>query len=54
MGSIVPTMRNGMRVFERQDGKVVQALKEGAWILLDEVNLAPPEVLEALAPLLDR
>jgi midasin (ATPase involved in ribosome maturation) len=26
------------------EGALVTALREGAWLLLDEINLAPPEV----------
>ena len=36
-----------------QDGLLVQAVKEGHWIVLDELNLAPTDVLEALNRLLD-
>ncbi len=36
-----------------QDGVLVQALREGYWVILDELNLAPSEVLEALNRLLD-
>lgn len=28
---------------------ILQALKEGSWVLLDELNLAPQSVLEALS-----
>ncbi len=35
------------------EGKLVQALREGWWLLLDEINLAPPEVLERIAGLLE-
>ena len=38
---------------EYQDGVLVSALKEGSWIVLDELNLAPTDVLEALNRLLD-
>lgn len=31
----------------------LQALREGSWILLDEVNLAPPETLERLTGVLN-
>ncbi|KAH8913594.1 P-loop containing nucleoside triphosphate hydrolase protein, partial [Atractiella rhizophila] len=34
------------------DGPLVTALKEGHWILLDEVNLASFETLEVIAPIL--
>ncbi|KAL6716928.1 AAA ATPase midasin [Lecanora helva] len=36
-----------------QDGTLVHALREGAWVVLDELNLAPTDVLEALNRLLD-
>ncbi|KAL8708470.1 MAG: hypothetical protein Q9220_006627 [cf. Caloplaca sp. 1 TL-2023] len=36
-----------------QEGILVQALREGFWIVLDELNLAPSDVLEALNRLLD-
>lgn len=31
----------------------MKAIKYGWWLLLDEINLAPPEVLECLAGVLD-
>ncbi|KAL9603891.1 MAG: hypothetical protein Q9219_000829 [cf. Caloplaca sp. 3 TL-2023] len=36
-----------------QEGILVRALREGFWIVLDELNLAPSDVLEALNRLLD-
>jgi hypothetical protein len=36
-----------------QEGILVTALRNGYWIILDELNLAPSEVLEALNRLLD-
>lgn len=42
---------DGKLVF--QEGILVQALREGHWIVLDELNLAPTDVLEALNRLLD-
>ena len=42
---------NGQLIY--QDGVLVKALKEGHWIVLDELNLAPTDVLEALNRLLD-
>jgi len=36
-----------------QEGILVKALREGHWIVLDELNLAPTDVLEALNRLLD-
>ncbi|KAL0244720.1 hypothetical protein GEMRC1_008802 [Eukaryota sp. GEM-RC1] len=35
------------------DGLLVSALRKGSWLILDELNLAPSEVLEALNRLLD-
>ena len=42
---------SGKLVF--QEGILVQALRNGHWVILDELNLAPSEVLEALNRLLD-
>lgn len=36
-----------------RDGLLVNALRCGHWVILDELNLAPSEVLEALNRLLD-
>lgn len=36
-----------------QDGMVVQAMKRGQWLLLDEINLAEPAILERMNSLLD-
>ena len=54
LGSYVPKVAGGQRVFAWQDGVLVRAIRQGKWLLLDEINLAPPEVLAAIAPLLDR
>jgi midasin len=45
------TDSSGSLVF--QDGLLVQALRRGHWVILDELNLAPSDVLEALNRLLD-
>lgn len=50
IGSYV-TGPDGTLIF--QDGLLVQALRKGHWIILDELNLAPSDVLEALNRLLD-
>jgi midasin len=39
--------------FYFKEGFLVKAVKEGFWIILDEINLAPSEILEALNRLLD-
>lgn len=36
-----------------QEGVLVQAMKHGYWIILDELNLAPSDILEALNRVLD-
>ena len=36
-----------------REGILVQAMRQGFWIILDELNLAPTDVLEALNRLLD-
>lgn len=43
--------QNGSLSF--RDGLLVRALRRGHWVILDELNLAPSEVLEALNRLLD-
>ena len=39
--------------FRWAPGELVRALREGEWVLLDEINLAPAETLQRLAGLLD-
>ncbi|PAA74446.1 hypothetical protein BOX15_Mlig003637g1, partial [Macrostomum lignano] len=36
------------------EGALVEAIRSGHWVLLDEINLATPETLECLSGLLDR
>lgn len=45
LGSYVPD-QSGRLVF--REGALVTALRNGSWVVLDELNLAPSEVLEAL------
>jgi hypothetical protein len=54
LGSYIPKVVAGQRVFAWQDGSLARAARQGRWLLLDEINLAPPEVLAAIAPLFDR
>ncbi|KAH7927800.1 midasin [Leucogyrophana mollusca] len=51
LGSYVSDPVTGKLVFK--DGLLVHALRNGHWIVLDELNLAPTDVLEALNRLLD-
>ncbi|KAF7308633.1 Midasin [Mycena chlorophos] len=51
IGSYVSDPKTGKLVF--RDGLLVRALRNGDWIVLDELNLAPTDVLEALNRLLD-
>ena len=53
-GSILPSYVNRRRVFQWRSGPVLSAIEKGDWILFDELNLAPSELLEALTPLLQR
>ena len=40
-------------VFAFVEGALVTALREGHWLLLDEINLAPVETLERLASIIE-
>jgi len=51
LGSYVPSADTGKLQF--QEGVLVEAARNGYWVILDELNLAPSEVLEALNRLLD-
>ncbi|KAI0087051.1 hypothetical protein BDY19DRAFT_324469 [Irpex rosettiformis] len=51
LGTYVSDHATGKLVFK--DGLLVRALRNGDWIVLDELNLAPTDVLEALNRLLD-
>lgn len=43
------SVAEGGFAFAFVEGQLVRAVREGWWLLLDEINLAPPEVLERIA-----
>lgn len=51
VGTYTADAETGRLVFS--EGILVRALKRGDWVVLDELNLAPSDVLEALNRLLD-
>ncbi len=54
VGRYVPDHRPGAGAWRFAEGLVPQAMRHGWWVLLDEVNLAEPAVLERLNPVLER
>jgi MoxR-like ATPase len=52
LGADVPSAQGG-NIFAWADGVLIQAMKEGAWLLLDELNMATQTVLEGLNSVLD-
>ena len=53
LGSDLPVSGGTGGQFRWVDGVLLSALKEGHWVLLDELNLASQSVLEGLNALLD-
>ncbi|GFY97181.1 midasin-like protein [Actinidia rufa] len=53
LGSDLPVESDEGMQFAWHDGILLQALKNGSWVLLDELNLAPQSVLEGLNAILD-
>ncbi|KAL0354501.1 UNVERIFIED_CONTAM: Midasin [Sesamum radiatum] len=53
LGSDLPIESDEGIQFAWSDGILLQALKKGSWVLLDELNLAPQSVLEGLNAILD-
>ena len=53
-GRIVSSHEDGVQVFKKQEGPIPRAIREGNWILLDEINLAAPELLNSLTKYLQQ
>ena len=53
LGADLPAAGGGAAEFSWADGPLLTALRTGAGVLLDELNLAPQAVLEGLNALLD-
>lgn len=53
LGAELPVEGGAAGRFEWRDGALLQALKAGDWVLLDEMNLASQSVLEGLNACLD-
>ncbi|VFQ98584.1 unnamed protein product [Cuscuta campestris] len=53
LGCDLPVESDVGMQFAWSDGILLQALKKGHWVLLDELNLAPQSVLEGLNAILD-
>ncbi|CAF4722991.1 unnamed protein product [Rotaria sp. Silwood2] len=51
LGTYTCSSTNGQLIF--QDGPLIKAMRYGWWIILDELNLASSDILEALNRLLD-
>jgi midasin len=48
----LPRIENGF-AFAFVDGLLVDAMRQGHWVLLDEINLASPETLQGIAGILE-
>lgn len=55
VGRFIPSTQAGKKgpAWEFAEGYIPRALREGWWVILDEVNLAEPQVLERLNPVLE-
>ena len=54
VGRYVPNDGDGAASWRWHDGVLLRAMREGHWLLLDEVNLAEPQILERFNSLLER
>jgi len=39
-------------VFSFMEGNLIKAIKEGDWVLIDEINMATNDVLQKIVPLI--
>jgi hypothetical protein len=55
VGRFIPSTQSGENrpAWEFAEGYIPRALRNGWWVILDEVNLAEPQVLERLNPVLE-
>lgn len=53
VGRYVPATSGRGKAWTFREGYIPQALRRGWWVILDEVNLAEPQVLERLNPVLE-
>lgn len=55
IGRFIPSTQSGENrpAWEFSEGYIPRALRNGWWVILDEVNLAEPQVLERLNPVLE-
>lgn len=50
----IPVGRGRGSAWHFQEGQIPQAMRQGWWVVLDEVNLAEPQVLERLNPIIEQ
>ena len=50
IGSYIPDSKG---IVKFKEGPLLKCMREGSWLLLDELNLARSEILEALNRVLD-
>eukprot|EP00935_MAST-01C_sp_MAST-1C-sp1_P000101 g101.t1 len=49
VGMLVPSASG----FHRVEGRLLEAIRKGWWVIFDEINLAPPLLISDLAPVID-
>lgn len=53
VGKYLPKPKDGVATLEFHYGALVRAMQEGYWIIFDEIDAAPPNVLMVLQPVLE-